>query len=139
MLITLKQYQIFRNTLGDDYLYSEDIFESYKENGIEYERLKDVEYAKKVLDAYCEVEKYNMSRPETNRQLSDAQVERIARENERRWQEFGNYYYEMFRLVMAAHNTFVCNNLKHEELTEISRAAFSDDTHNKRGKSRMRM
>lgn len=125
MYITLKKYHIFRNALGDNYKHDDSLFEKFTdENGRQYERLKDIEYAKKVLDAYYEVEKYCAAHPEPAHRYSDNEAEKIAKENENRWKEFGDYYYEMFSLVMAAHNTFVCNNMKHKKLYNLVKTAL---------------
>lgn len=125
MFVTLEKYNIFKNAMGNDYVYNEDIFEKYEEGGMEYEMLKDLNYARKVLDAYCEVERFNIKHPEQKiEHLSDREIEKIAVENEKRWQQFGNYYYEMFRLVMAAHNTFVRHGIKHDELIRLAKIAL---------------
>lgn len=129
MHVTLKKYDVFKDAMAEDYLYDEDIFERYEEDGNTYERLKDVEYAKKVLDAYCEVERYELRHPEREtRGLSDREIEKIAEENNKRWRSFGDRYYEMFRLVSAAHNTFVSHGIKHNELARLAELNLSHDT-----------
>lgn len=96
--------------MGKEYQYEEELFAANNFSNYTYEIINDIQYAKKILDAYFLKIKLQLGI------IGKIYIEECEYSNQNSHNNNHNdlYYEQEYRLVLAAVNTFVYYKKKHE-------------------------